>query len=81
MGRDRSCLFDSPLLTIPDAQRLPGVACRSARSIVQGLVPAGILRQIGDPRTARQAWPTRSRTRPVRVAVEIVVSSQTPQFP
>lgn len=43
-------LFVSPLLTIPEAQRLLGVKqYRSAQQNVEKLVAAGILRQIGKP--------------------------------
>jgi len=42
------CLFDSPVLTIPQAQRLLGVTYRSAQRSVQKLVAAGILQQMGE---------------------------------
>jgi len=41
-------LFDSPVLTIPQAQRLLGVTYRSAQRNVQKLVAAGILQQVGE---------------------------------
>lgn len=41
-------LFDSPVLTIPQAQRHLGVTYRSAQRNVQKLVAAGILQQMGE---------------------------------
>lgn len=41
-------LFESPLLTIPQAQRILNVTHRSARLNVEKLVKAGILRQLGE---------------------------------
>lgn len=41
-------LFASPILTIPEAQRLLDVTYRSAQRNVQKLVTAGILRQVGE---------------------------------
>jgi Fic family protein len=41
-------LFASPVLTIPEAQRLLGVTYPSAQRNVQKLVEAGILRQVGE---------------------------------
>lgn len=40
-------LFDSPLLTIPQAQKLLGVTYHSAQLNVGKLVKSGILRQVG----------------------------------
>jgi Fic family protein len=43
-------LFQSPVLTIPDAQRILGVSqYHSARRTVEKLVAAGILQQAGEP--------------------------------
>jgi len=41
-------LFASPVLTIPEAQRLLDVTYRSAQRNVEKLVEAGILQQVGD---------------------------------
>ena len=41
-------LFDSPLLTIPQAQKLLGVTYHSAQFNVAKLVKAGIIRQVGE---------------------------------
>lgn len=41
-------LFEVPILTIPQVQQLLGVAYNTARSNVEKLVSAGILRQSGD---------------------------------
>jgi Fic family protein len=41
-------LFASPVITIPEAQRLLGVTYRSAQRNVEKLVTAGILRPVGD---------------------------------
>lgn len=41
-------LFASPVITIPEAQRLLGVTYRSAQHNVERLVTAGILRPVGD---------------------------------
>ena len=42
-------LFQSPVLTIPDAQRILGVSqYHSARRTVDKLVAAGMLRQAGE---------------------------------
>jgi Fic family protein len=40
-------LFESPILTIPDAQRLLGVGYHSAQRNVEKLTAAGILQQVG----------------------------------
>jgi Fic family protein len=40
-------LFASPVLTIPQAQRLLDVTYHSARNTVRSLVSAGILQQVG----------------------------------
>lgn len=41
-------LFDSPVLSIPDAQRLLGISYPGARHNVEKLVEAGILHPVGD---------------------------------
>lgn len=41
-------LFDTPVITIPKAQRILDVTYSSARNNVEKLVQAGILRQVGD---------------------------------
>ena len=41
-------LFDSPVITIPEAERLLGVTYRSAQLNVEKLVDADILRQVGE---------------------------------
>jgi len=41
-------LFDSPVITIPQAQEALGVTYRTAQRHIQGLVDAGILHQAGD---------------------------------
>lgn len=41
-------LFESPLLTIPEAQRILGVTYRGAQLNVVRLAEAGILRQMGE---------------------------------
>ena len=41
-------LFDAPIITIPEAQRILGVTYSSARNNVEKLVGAGILRQVGE---------------------------------
>lgn len=41
-------LFEAPVLTIPQAERLLGVAYRSAKLNVEKLVQLGILHQVGD---------------------------------
>jgi Fic family protein len=41
-------LFDAPVLTIPEAQRLLEVTYRSAQRSVAKLVEAGVLRQVGE---------------------------------
>jgi Fic family protein len=41
-------LFEAPVLTIPQAERLLGVAYRSAKLNVEKLVRLGILQQVGD---------------------------------
>ena len=41
-------LFASPVITIPEAQRLLGVTYRSAQRNIEKLVTAGILRPVGD---------------------------------
>lgn len=41
-------LFSSPVITIPEAQRLLGVTYRSAQRNVEKLVTAGILQPVGD---------------------------------
>ncbi len=40
------CLFDTPMLTIPQAQKLLGITYRSAANNVQKLVKAGILHEV-----------------------------------
>ncbi len=46
-------LFEAPIVTIPQAQRLLGVPYLGAQHAVERLVDAGILRQVGDVRHAR----------------------------
>ncbi len=41
-------LFDTPVITIPETERLLGVTYRSAKLNVEKLVDAGILSQVGD---------------------------------
>lgn len=41
-------LFDTPIITIPEAQRILDVTYSSARNNVEKLVGAGILRQVGE---------------------------------
>jgi len=41
-------LFDTPVITIPEAQRLLDVTYRSAKLNIEKLVDAGILNQVGD---------------------------------
>ena len=41
-------LFATPIITIPQARRLLGVAYHSAQLSVEKLVDAGVLRQLGE---------------------------------
>lgn len=41
-------LFDTPIVTIPIAQKILGVTYSSARNNVEKLVGAGVLRQVGE---------------------------------
>lgn len=41
-------LLESPILTVSDAQELLGVSNRAARTNVEKLLKAGILRQVGE---------------------------------